>query len=295
MWDVLIVGAGPCGLMAAIYLGRFRRKVLVIDGGTSRARWIPESHNIPGFYRGIGGRELLAQMKAQAQLYGARVHAGRVDTIAATNEAFQTRVGSELFKSSYLILATGVGDHLPAIAGAQEAILHSRLRICPICDAYEAIGRRIAVIGRDQHADREAEFLTTYSASITLIHTGPRRDRAAIARLNSRGIEVIEATLEAIELNREACRLRLPHGGFRAFDVCYTALGYTPRHQLAVALGAHTDDSGALIVNEHQETSVAKVYAAGDVVRGLSQVVVAAGEAAIAATDIHNRLRASSG
>jgi thioredoxin reductase (NADPH) len=293
MWDAVIIGAGPAGLTAAIYLGRFHRKVLVIDGGASRARWIPESHNIPGFCYGIAGNELLDKMMTQARSYGAEVHCGRVERVSVSTGVFQTQVGTEVSQSRYLLLATGVNDHLPAIGGAEEAILRSRLRICPICDAFEATGKDIAVIGDGEHAEREAEFLTTYSDRITLLHIGRKRGVPAMERLAQRGIQVVETTLEAIELTDDCWRLRLPDRQIRTFDVCYAALGCSPRNELAVALGAGVDRSNALVVNAHQETSVSNLYAAGDVVRGLNQVIVAAAEAAIAATDIHNKLRES--
>jgi len=290
-WDVVIIGAGPAGLAGATYLGRFRRKVLVIDGSTSRARWIPESQNIPGFCHGIGGTELLAQMKAQALHYGAEIRAATVEAISATEGAFLTHFETEVCRSPYVLLATGVKDELPAIAGVEEAILRKQLKICPICDAFEATGARIAVIGSGEHGDREAEFLVTYSERITLIHIDGPHDPAATARLRRQGIEVIEAPMAAIELAGAGWRLRLPREEIRTFDVCYAALGCTPRHALAAGLGAHMDDKKSLTVNAHQETSVRNLYAAGDVVRGLNQVVVAAAEAAIAATDIHNKLR----
>jgi len=293
MWDALIVGAGPAGLTAAIYLGRFHRKTLVIDAGVSRARWIPESHNIPGFCSGIAGQELLTQMTTQARSYGAQIRRGTVESVTASNGVFRAQVGREVHASPYLLLASGVEDRLPAVGGAEEAILRSRLRVCPICDAFEATGRDIAVIGDGEHAAREAEFLTTYSDRITLLHIGPERDISATQHLAQRGIQVIRTSLEAIELTDDSWCLRLPDHRVRTFDVCYAALGCTARNELAVGLGARLDESHSLIVNAHQETSVSNLYAAGDVVRGLNQVVVAAAEAAIAATDIHNKLRKS--
>jgi thioredoxin reductase (NADPH) len=79
IYDAVIVGAGPAGLTAATYLARFRRRVLVLDGGPPRASWIPESHNTPGFPHGVGGRELLNRMREQALLYGASIAPGRAE------------------------------------------------------------------------------------------------------------------------------------------------------------------------------------------------------------------------
>ena len=89
--DAVVIGAGPAGLTAAIYLARFRRKVLVLGDGASRARWIPESHNTPGFPHGVDGRELLARLTAQALEFGAEIRQVRADGLIATPEGFEIR------------------------------------------------------------------------------------------------------------------------------------------------------------------------------------------------------------
>lgn len=294
MLDALIIGAGPAGLTAASYLGRFHRKPVVIDGSASRARWIPESHNIPGFPGGIGGAELLSQMRAQAIRYGADIRSGQVDGLTRFESGFRVQIGTETLLSRYVLLATGVSDHLPELAGAEEAVLRSLLRVCPICDAFEATGKCIAVIGSGDHGDREAEFLLTYSDRVTLIHTGGPRDPAADQRLLEAGIKIIASPLRNLEIEDNRLSLRTRGGELEFFDVFYAALGCTPLNHLAASLGATLAENSALQVNTHQQTSVPGLYAAGDIVRGLNQVVVAAAEAAIAATDIHNQLRALS-
>src|SRR5579859_7773553 len=131
VFDAVIIGAGPAGLTAASYLGRFHRKPVVIDGGASRARWIPESHNIPGFPRGIGGSVLLAEMREQAVRYGAVIRPGNVDTIERLDGGFRVQFGRDSCVGRFVLLATGVQDHLPQLAGAEEAVLRSLMRICP--------------------------------------------------------------------------------------------------------------------------------------------------------------------
>jgi thioredoxin reductase (NADPH) len=290
MFDVVIIGAGPAGLTAANYLARFHRKAVVVDGGDSRARWIPESHNIPGFARGIGGSDLLRHLREQSVRYGADVRLGHVDALVQSGPGFRVNIGSESLDGRFVVLATGVQDHLPDLAGAEEAVLRSLLRICPICDAFEATGQHIAVIGSGEHGDREALFLRTYSDHVTLIHVSGPRNPVHDQVLRDSGVALIEVQLA--DLKFEGDRLSVLTGGaLRQFDVVYSALGCSPRTGLAAQLGANLDESSALRVDEHQQTSVAGLYAAGDLVRGLNQVVVAAAEAAIAATDIHNRLR----
>ncbi len=288
--DATIVGAGPAGLTAAIYLGRFRRRCVVLEDGQSRARWIPTSHNIPGFTAGIGGQTFLNTLKEQAVKYGARVCNTRVSSVSVSDGIFTLRTDEGLLYSRYVLLATGVRDHLPAIEGAPEAVMRSLLRFCPICDAFEAIDKRIAVIGDSALGEREAEFLRNYSAQVTLLHIGPPTPASLPGADGSGGIERISIQLSDLHIQQDRVIL-CSQQGERNFDVVYVALGCSAQLDLARSLLASCDENGALHVNAHQETSVPGLYAAGDVVRGLNQVVVAAAESAIAATDIHNKLR----
>ena len=289
MHDIIIIGAGPAALTAATYLGRFRRPTLVLDGGASRARWIPTSHNMPGFPAGISGAEILAHLRNQAGRYGAQIRPGVVESIERIDDGFELDLGIERLRARYILLATGVRDRLPPLEGTAEAVLRSVIRVCPICDAFEAIGKRIAVISDNDKGEREAEFLKTYSNHVTLIAMSdvPASSRQ---RLEAAGIGTVMGSWSALEVRGEALHLRSANGPM-TFDVAYSALGCAPQDDLAAELGAARDASNALTVDEHQQTSVPSVYAAGDVVRGLNQIAVATAEGAIAATDIHNRLR----
>jgi thioredoxin reductase (NADPH) len=289
--SVVIVGAGPAGLTAAIYLGRYHRPPLLIDAGSSRARWIPKSHNMLGFPQGIGGQALLSQLRTHAEQYGAQIRRGSVEHLSRDENGFAVHSGEEVIRSRYVVLATGVQDHLPQLEGAEEAVRRSVLRICPICDAYEATSRKIAVIGDGPRGEREAQFLQAYSSSVTLIHIGGASDPGRRARMVGCGVELIESSLEYLTIEDDGLQLRLPSGEQRIFDVFYSALGCSPHNLLATSLGAACDENSQLIVSAHCETSVPGLYAIGDVVRGLNQVVVGAAEAAIAVTHIHNRLR----
>lgn len=248
-----------------------------------------------GFPGGIGGQALLAQLRTHAEQYGARICQDSVEILSRDEGGFAVHLSKEAFRSRYVVLATGIQDHLPRLPGAEEAIRRSVLRICPICDAYEATGKKIAVIGDGPRGEREAEFLKTYTPSVTLIYIAGDQDPERRGRVASRGIELIETSLEHLTIENDDLRLRLPSGQQRRFDVFYSALGCSPRNGLATSLGAACDENRQLTVSSHCETSVPGLYAIGDVVRGLNQVVVAAAEAAIAATHIHNRLRQETG
>jgi thioredoxin reductase (NADPH) len=293
--DALVIGAGPAGLAAAIYLGRFRRRFRVVHDGESRAGWIPLSRNHPGFPDGVSGNDLLARMRAQAERYGAVIEDGRVEGLQATGFGFTATVAGGPVHARAVILATGVVDTVPALPGVEAAIREGLVRICPICDGYETQGRSVAVIGDDAKGAREALFIaSTFTPDVVLIHAGPADalgadERAALA---AAGVELVTAPVQSVQLdNRRISALVFEAGEPRRFDALYSALGVKPRCDLAVQAGAKLAEDGRLIVDEHQQTSVAGLYAAGDMVRGLNQISTAEGEAAIAATALHNRLR----
>jgi len=293
--EVLVIGAGPAGLTAAAYLARFRRRVLVADGGAPRACWIPVSHNMPGFPKGISGDAILERMTEQAVEYGAVIEAGRVGELVRDGDGFIARLNGRGVRVRAVLLATGVMDHHPDLPGVERAIERSLVRICPICDGYEAIDKAVAVIGDDDKGAREAAFLRTYSDRVTLIHVGPADALGDETELTRLGIELIRATIDNVRLEGDRVIALGWSGDGRAFDLVYSALGTSPNAELARKLGARTGEDGRLFVDPHQSTSIAGLYAAGDVVRGLNQIAVASAEAAVAATAIHNGLRATDG
>ncbi len=293
--EVLIVGAGPAGLTAATYLARFRRSVLVADGGAPRACWIPVSHNMPGFPEGITGDAILRRMTEQAEEYGAVIEAGRVESLTHDGDGFVVRLNGRDVRIRAVLLATGVVDHHPDLPGVERAIERSLVRICPICDGYEAIDKVVAVISNDDKGVREAAFLRTYSDRVTLIHIGAADALTQEDEMARLGIELVRAPIDNVRLEGDRVTALSWGGAFRTFDLVYSALGTSPNAALAEALNARVGEDGRLFVDAHQATSVKGLYAAGDVVRGLNQIAVATAEAALAATAIHNGLREADG
>lgn len=293
--DVLTIGAGPAGLTAATYLARFRRRVLVADGGTPRALWIPVSHNLPGFPQGITGEAIVRRMTEQALEYDAVIEPGRVETLERDGDGFTARLNGREVRARAVLLATGVTDHHPDLPGVERAIERALVRICPICDGYEATGKAVAIIGKDDAGVREAAFLRTYSNQVTLIHIGPSEALTQEDELQRLNVELIRAPIDNVRLEGDRVTALSWGGKFRVFDMVYSALGTTPNAELARSLGARLSDDRCLAVDDHQQTSVPGLYAAGDVVRGLNQIAVAGAEAAIASTAIHNRLREAEG
>ena len=292
--DAIIVGAGPAGLTAALYMGRFRRRVLVVDGGDSRAAWIPTTHNHPGFPDGVAGTALLALQRDHALRYGALIQSGSVDGLTILDDGFELALDGQTLRAATVLLACGVEDNAPDLPLVDKSVRRTLLRICPICDGFEVTGQRVGVIGHGALGAREALFLRTYADQLTLIHIAapealPAEERALLAQA---GVAVIEAPIEDVELQPDRPRALCFSGAGRVeFDALYSALGVTPRTGLALAAGARHDDQGRLVVDDHQQTSIPGLYAAGDMVRGLNQITTAQGEAAIAATAMHNRLR----
>jgi thioredoxin reductase (NADPH) len=283
--DTLVVGAGPAGLTAAIYLARFRRRFLVVDSGASRASLIPRTHNHPGYPDGIDGSELLRRMRAQAERYGARVVEGEVDRLDREGETFRASWKSGAAVARTVLLATGLVDQPPALPDPPHAVRRGLLRYCPICDGYELIGRRVAVLGHSASAVGEAVFLRGYTDDVTLLPLGEALEAPA------QGLPVIEARVIGLAEDAGGVAVALADGRKLRFDAVYGALGCTARSDLGVMLGAKIGSDGRFVTDEHQQTSVSGLYAAGDIVRGLNQISVAMGEAAIAASAIHNRLR----
>ena len=171
--DCLIIGGGPAGLTAAIYLARFHLDILIVDGGKSRASWIPCTRNVSGFPDGIGGTELLQRMRDQTCKYGAKVESEFVTRLERdeTTGLFTATWGSGCATARSVLLATGVTNRRPPMDGElhDDALARGLIRYCPICDGYEVTDKKVGVIGSDSHGVAEALFLRGYTADVTLI------------------------------------------------------------------------------------------------------------------------------
>jgi thioredoxin reductase (NADPH) len=295
--DVLVIGGGPAGLAAAVYLARFRRSVTVIDAGASRASWIPVSHNIVGFPEGLSGSALLARLREQAVEYGAVLIRGEVRGLTRRPDGmFEAVVGDRVVVSARVLLATGGLDVEPDLPGIRDAVARGLVRYCPICDAYEVTGKRVGLIAFGKCRVREALLLRAYTDDLTVLTLGRQMELEDDERrmLERAGVRVLTAPVTRLQVEGDTIvAWHMADGSEQRFDTLYSALGTRVRSGLATALGAEADEDGALLVSRHQETNVPGLYAAGDVVAGLSQVSVAGGHAAIAATRINASLLGS--
>lgn len=291
--DCLVIGGGPAGLTAALYLARFRRRVMVVDGGEPRAAWIPASHNIPFFAEGIPGPEILAREREHVARYGVPFLTAQVAGLKRQDGIFVAEVEHRPpIRARHVLLATGAVDVEPELPDVPDAVRRGLVRYCPICDGFESRGQRIAVIGHGARGAGEAAFIArSYSHDVTLLTLGQRMDmdEATRERLAECRVRVVEQPVVGLDV-REGRIAALRIGGQELrFDILYSALGLRYRTELAAALGAERDAAGALRVDAGMQTTVDGLYAAGDVVAGLDQIVVGMGHAAIAATRIHNR------
>jgi len=289
MLDCLIVGGGPAGLTAATYLARYRRMTRLIDDGESRAALIPESHNYPGF-KGIGGTDLLRRLRDQALLYGAALEQGRVTALLrGGDDSFIAKCGDVEVRARFVLLATGLVDESPQIEGLTDGVYSGAIRFCPVCDGFEAMDRRIGVVGNTEHAGKKALFLRTYSHEVLLFATDEEQQEPARANLDEAGIIIAGRPVRVVHTDNRVTVI-VADGGRHDVDVLYPALGCNVRSGLATQLGALCNHEGNLQVDDHQQTTVPGLYAAGDVVTDLHQLSVSSGHAAIAATAIHNKL-----
>ena len=298
VFDTLVIGGGPGGLTAAIYLRRFTRNIVVVDKGNSRLCLIPVSHNYPGFPEGVPGSQLLANLTSQLKNYGGSVLPGEITALRLEDGRFVADYlddagDTRQIRALTVLMATGVADAGLPIENWNEAVQAGAVRLCPVCDGYDVMDRRIAVVTNETNPVGHALFMRSFSADVTLFDRGKESmlNDDERRQVEAAGVRYIESPLLGVTMSPDMRPiLNTADGESREFDVFYPMLGESARSKLACELGAETGDCDKLVVDDHQRTSVPGLYAIGDVVQGLNQIAVAAGQAAIAATTIHNAL-----
>jgi thioredoxin reductase (NADPH) len=291
--DCLIVGGGPAGLTAAIYLARFHLDILVVDDGKGRAESIPCTHNHAGYPDGISGKELVRLMREQAQRYGARIRSDYVTRLDRTGDGFCAAWGSGSVEAKTVLLTTGVKNRRPPMDEElhDDALARGLIRYCPICDGYEVTDKTVGVIGSGSNGVAEAIFLRSYTPHVTLIAPDKalQLTREDQDKLKAAQIDCVDGPAQAVAIS-DSCIVVDTAEGHYTFDSVYPALGSDTHNQLAEQVGARLNEQGCIGVDAHQRTSVPGLYAAGDVVIGLDQISHAMGEGGVAATTIRNDL-----
>lgn len=290
--ECLVIGGGPAGLVAAVYLARYCRRVLLVDAGDSRAGLIPATHNLPGFPDGIAGLDLLARLRQQAIANGARLVSARIESLERVPEGLVARTGDDSITVPKIILATGLVDVDPGFGDLTAATLAGAVRWCPICDGFDVRDRNIAILAEASHGIPHALFLRTYTRSLTLFipKGGKLIEAAQRTQLDALGINLVTQAITNVAAVDGKAQVQLADGRVERFDSLYPMLGCHNRSELARALGAECGDAGSLKVDAHQQTSVEGLYAAGDIVDAINQIIVGTAHAAIAATAVHNSL-----
>jgi thioredoxin reductase len=296
--DAVVVGGGPAGLSAALWLARHRREVVVLDSDEHRNRWAERSHGYLGFDPCPPG-DLLDRAREDLGAYPtARIEACRADGAARRDDGtFDLALeDGRILRSRRLVLATGVVDAFPDVPGFFDHYGRSVFH-CPSCDGYEAEGRAVVVFGWSPHVPGFAAGLLDWAASVTVVTDGRpfEGDDGQEADLVRLGVPVL--TDEAVELcggDDGALELvRLRDGGAVACELAFFSIAHHPRTDLARQLGCDLDADGYVVVDADLATTVPGVYAAGDVTPGMQLVQAAAGQGAVAGTACVMSLRSA--
>jgi thioredoxin reductase (NADPH) len=297
MNDCLIIGGGPAGLTAALYLARFRLRCQIFDAGAGRASMIPRTHNFPGFADGISGSDLIARMQKQLERYGVTPISDRVENITYDGSIFQIRGADANIEGRSVLLATGVKDVRPPFANPKDhdaALAAGLLHYCPVCDGFEVSGKDVVVFGSGAHGVNEALFLRSFTPQVTLVcpsgsHNISPEDSE---RLREARVLVLDGPVLSLRLEDGGLIFSTGQKVYRS-EAVYVAMGCKQQTDLAKGLQVTLSATGAITVDAHQRTSRPRVYAAGDVVQGLDQITSAIGQAAVAAMTIRNDLPVS--
>ena len=300
--NVIIIGSGPAGLTAALYTARANLKPLIVEGLEAGGQLMLTTlvENWPGHKDGVMGPDLMADMRAQAEKFGAEFLRGNVTGVEVRQHPFTVRTGDAEYTSRTLIIATGASARLLGLPSERALVGHG-VSTCATCDGYFFRGKPIAVVGGGDSALEEAIFLTRFATHVTVVH---RRDALRASKImqekafanpkiafewNSEVEEVRDAARHAVTSivlrnNRTGERKELEVDGI------FVAIGHTPNTKL-FAGQLDTDPNGYLLTHSGTRTSVPGVFACGDVQDHIyRQAITAAGTGCMAAIDAEKYL-----
>ncbi|MGO0058931.1 thioredoxin-disulfide reductase [Brevibacillus fluminis] len=298
MHKVVVLGTGPAGLTAAIYLARAEMKPLVIEGTEpgGQLTLTTEVENFPGFPEGIMGPELMANMRKQAERFGAEFQTGWVTEVDLSKRPFTIKVeGAAEIQAEALILSTGASAKLLEIPGEKENIGRG-VSTCATCDGFFFRGKKIIVVGGGDSAMEEANFLTKFASEVKLVHRRSELRASKIMQERCRENPKISwslnrAPVEVVAGEKGVTALKVKNNETGAEEVIETdgifvAIGHRPNTAFLDGQ-VETDEQGYIKVTPGStKTSVEGVFACGDVQdRNYRQAITAAGSGCMAALD----------
>jgi len=290
-YDVVIFGAGPAGLTAAIYAQRSGLDTAIFERATigGQIAITPVVENYPGFPR-IAGNTLVEMMAKQAMQYVPIAEGMAVSDVKRDGGVFRLSTERGEFTTRAIILATGA-SHRKLGAKGEEALGGRGVSYCSTCDGYLfKDGKRVIVIGGGNSALTDALYLDSIGAKVSIVHRGDsfRAEQRLQDSVRERGIEMLmNSSVTEIhgKTSVEAVSIKGPDGKIRreAADAVFISIGYEPNTDFARKLGAEITPQGYIKVDSSQRTSVPGAYAAGDVTGGVKQITVAVAQGSVAA------------
>ena len=299
--DVIIIGSGPAGYTAAIYTARAQLEPLVFEGHRYGGALMTttEVENYPGFRDGIMGPDLMEQFRAQAERFGAELRSSDVTSVELTGDPKRVMVEGATYLARSVILAMGAQPRYLHVPGEQE-LLGRGVSSCATCDGFFFRDQDIAVIGGGDSAMEEATFLTRFADSVTVVH---RRDEFRASKImleRARNNDKINwrtgVTVEKVLGDGGVSGIALSDGSTLDVTGVFVAIGHDPRSELVRGQVDTDPDGYVLVAAPTTATSLAGVFAAGDLVdRTYRQAVTAAGTGCSAAIDAERWLAEHAG
>jgi thioredoxin reductase len=291
-YDCIIVGGGPAGLTCAIFLGRYRRKTLLLDSGKPRNYASRAIHGFLGQHD-IHPQELLRRGRAEAQAAGVEICDCTAQKIERLGDVFEVTTTAGKMTARRIVLAYGVRDQLPDVPDI-ERFYGGSIYHCPDCDGYEVTGKRVGVIGWGKKAVGLSLKLLQWTDDLTIFTDGHPRDWSEEhnSKLLSQSIDVKKEKIVSLQgTGAQVHSVTLESGQCVAVDAMFFTIGVERSCLLAEDLGCKVDDEHPnIIVDDHKQTSVEGVYAVGDLVPGSQLAITSAADGAIAAIAVNKSL-----